>query len=57
MLGLEVIFGVAMVRYNIPPIMQPLHLVTANLIFGVQFLMLIISYYATRYKGVARLVA
>jgi cytochrome c oxidase assembly protein subunit 15 len=45
---LEIVFGVIMAKWAIPALLQPLHLVTATLIFGVQFLMLIIYYYATR---------
>jgi cytochrome c oxidase assembly protein subunit 15 len=46
-----------LVEWAIPAVLQPLHLVVATLIFGIQFLMLIIYYYATRSKGVARIVA
>jgi cytochrome c oxidase assembly protein subunit 15 len=57
LLVLEIIFGVMLVEWAIPAVLQPLHLVVATLIFGIQFLMLIIYYYATRSKGVARIVA
>jgi cytochrome c oxidase assembly protein subunit 15 len=57
LLVLEIIFGVIMAEWGIPAVLQPLHLVVATLIFGIQFLMLIIYYYATRRKGVARIVA
>ena len=56
LLGFEIIIGVIMVDWAIPAFLQPLHLVTATLIFGVQFYILIIYGYATRYKGVARIV-
>jgi cytochrome c oxidase assembly protein subunit 15 len=54
---LEIVFGVIMAKWAIPALLQPLHLVTATLIFGVQFLMLIIYYYATRTKRVAQIYA
>ncbi|MDB5263314.1 MAG: heme synthase [Adhaeribacter sp.] len=57
LLGLEILFGVWMVEWAIPAFLQPLHLVTATLIFGVQFYILIIYQYATRSKGVARIIA
>ena len=57
LLVLEILFGVMMVEWAIPAFLQPLHLVVATLIFGIQFLMLIMYYYATRSKGVARIVA
>lgn len=55
LLVLEIAFGVMMVEWAIPPFLQPLHLVVATLIFGIQFLMLIVYYYATRQNGVARI--
>ena len=57
LLVLEIVFGVIMVEYSIPAFLQPLHLVTATLIFGVQFFLLIIYHYAARYKPVAHIVA
>jgi heme a synthase len=57
MIVLEILFGVMLVEWAIPAVLQPLHLVVATLIFGIQFLMLIIYYYATRSQGVARIVA
>jgi heme a synthase len=57
LLVLEIVFGVMLVEWAIPAFLQPLHLVVATLIFGVQFLMLIIYYYATRSHRVARIVA
>jgi len=56
LLFLEIVIGVLMVQMAIPAILQPLHLVTATLIFGVQFFILIIYQYATRFRGVARIV-
>lgn len=53
---LEIVFGVMLAEWSIPAVLQPLHLVVATLIFGIQFLMLIIYYYATRNR-VARIVA
>lgn len=57
LLVLEIMFGVMMVEWSIPPVLQPVHLVVASLIFGIQFLMLIIYYYATLPEKVVRNVA
>jgi cytochrome c oxidase assembly protein subunit 15 len=56
-LVLEIMFGVMLVEWAIPAFLQPLHLVVATLIFGIQFLMLIIYVYATRSHRVAQIVA
>lgn len=53
---LEIAFGVLMVEFSIPAFLQPLHLVTATLIFGVQFFLLIIYHYAARFKRVAPII-
>jgi len=50
---LEIIIGVIMANWAIPAVLQPLHLVTATLIFGIQFFILIIYYYATHYRRVS----
>ncbi|PRY04949.1 cytochrome c oxidase assembly protein subunit 15 [Pontibacter ummariensis] len=44
----EVIAGVIMVYFAIPPVLQPIHLTCASLLFGVQFQLLIVNYYASR---------
>lgn len=54
-IGLEILVGVVLSNYALPAFLQPVHLVVATLIFGVQFLILIIYRYATRYNGVARI--
>ncbi|MFD2245750.1 COX15/CtaA family protein [Pontibacter ruber] len=46
-LGLEIIFGVVMAYFAIPPVLQPLHLTLATLLFGVQFLIFIVYHYAS----------
>lgn len=48
LLGAEIVFGVIMAYFAIPPVLQPLHLTVATLLFGVQFQILIIHYYASR---------
>ncbi|WP_299709334.1 heme A synthase [uncultured Pontibacter sp.] len=48
LLVLEIAFGVIMAYFAIPAFLQPLHLTIATLLFGVQFLILIIYYYATK---------
>lgn len=54
--GAEVLFGIMMSYFAIPPVLQPLHLTFAALLFGVQFLILLIYYYASR-KTVKKSVA
>jgi len=49
---LEIFFGVLMANFSIPAVLQPLHLVTATIIFGIQFFILIIYSYATTSKKV-----
>ncbi|MGV3586844.1 MAG: COX15/CtaA family protein [Adhaeribacter sp.] len=56
LLGVEILIGVIMANWAIPAFLQPLHLVIATLIFGVQFYLLIIYGYATRFKKVAQIV-
>lgn len=48
MVALEIVFGVVMAYFAIPPILQPLHLTFAALLFGVQFQLLIIYHYASQ---------
>lgn len=48
LVGVEIVIGVLMAYFAIPAILQPLHLTLATLLFGVQFLILIIYYYASR---------
>ena len=36
-IGAEVISGAIMYYFEVPPVMQPIHLLLANLMFGVQF--------------------
>lgn len=44
----EIVFGVIMAYFAIPAFLQPLHLTIATLLFGVQFWILIIYYYASK---------
>lgn len=44
----EIIIGVLMAYFAIPPVLQPLHLTLAALLFGVQFQLVIIYYYASQ---------
>jgi cytochrome c oxidase assembly protein subunit 15 len=48
LVGVEIIIGVLMAYFAIPPVLQPLHLTLAALLFGVQFQLLIIYYYASQ---------
>ncbi|MBB6612187.1 COX15/CtaA family protein [Pontibacter sp. Tf4] len=56
MIAAEVIFGIILSYFAMPPVVQPLHLTFAALLFGVQFMILIIYYYASK-KAVNRSVA
>jgi heme a synthase len=44
----EIIFGVIMSYFAIPAFLQPLHLTFAALLFGVQFQLLLVYYYASK---------
>ena len=44
----EVMFGVILTYFAMPPVMQPLHLTFAALLFGAEFMILIIYYYASK---------
>lgn len=48
LIAIEIIAGVLMAYFAIPPILQPIHLTVAALLFGVQFQMLLINYYASQ---------
>jgi heme a synthase len=48
LVAIEVVFGVIMAYFAIPAFLQPLHLTIATLLFGVQFLIMIIYYYASK---------
>ncbi|MCC9138292.1 heme A synthase [Pontibacter silvestris] len=53
LVGVEVMFGIVLAYFAIPPVLQPLHLTLAALLFGVQFQMLIFYHYASR-KAVSK---
>lgn len=44
----EIVFGIILSYFAMPPVMQPLHLLFATLLFGAQFMILIIYHYATK---------
>ena len=48
LVGVETVIGVIMAYFAIPPVLQPLHLTFGSLLFGVQFQLLILYYYASR---------
>ena len=59
MLGIvlaEIVFGIILSYFALPPVFQPLHLTFAALLFGVEFMILIIYYYASK-KAVNKSVA
>lgn len=54
--ALEIIFGIILSYFSMPPMFQPLHLTFAALLFGAQFMILIIYHYASK-KAVNKSVA
>lgn len=56
LVGAEIVFGIIMAYFAIPPVLQPLHLTFAALLFGVQFQILIIYYYASKKAPVPQVV-
>lgn len=56
LVGAEIVFGVIMAYFAIPPVLQPLHLTFAALLFGVQFQLLIVYYYASRKAKIQQVV-
>ncbi len=54
--GLEIIFGIILSYFAMPPFFQPLHLTFAALLFGAQFMILIVYKYASK-KAVKQSVA
>ncbi|GAB3537549.1 hypothetical protein GCM10027443_30780 [Pontibacter brevis] len=46
--ALEIIMGIGITYLAIPPILQPLHLTFAAILFGLQFQLLIVYHYASR---------
>jgi cytochrome c oxidase assembly protein subunit 15 len=47
-IGMEIIVGIVLAYFAIPAALQPVHLVLATILFGLQFYMLIVYYYAAR---------
>ncbi|QMU27205.1 COX15/CtaA family protein [Adhaeribacter radiodurans] len=47
-IGLEILVGVILAYFAIPALLQPVHLVLATLMFGLQFFIFIFCYYSTR---------
>jgi len=45
-IGFEIVVGITLDRLGVPPISQPIHLLVANLIFGLQFFIYICLKYA-----------
>jgi len=52
----EIVFGIGLSYFAMPPVLQPLHLTFAALLFGAQFMIWIIYYYASK-KAVNKTVA
>ncbi len=48
LVGAEIVIGIIMAYFAIPPVLQPLHLTLGSLLFGVQFQLLIVYHYASR---------
>ncbi|MDQ4140105.1 MAG: COX15/CtaA family protein [Bacteroidota bacterium] len=47
-IGLEILVGIILSYYAIPAFLQPVHLVLATILFGIQFFIFIVCFYATR---------
>ncbi|RDC61561.1 COX15/CtaA family protein [Adhaeribacter pallidiroseus] len=47
-IGIEIIVGTILTYFAIPAPLQPVHLVLATVLFGLQFYMLLVYYYLTR---------
>lgn len=47
-IGIEILVGTILTYFAIPAALQPIHLVLATILFGLQFYMLIVYYYAAR---------
>ncbi|HEY4651402.1 MAG TPA: COX15/CtaA family protein, partial [Pontibacter sp.] len=52
----EIVFGIGLSYFAMPPVLQPLHLTFAALLFGAQFMIWMIYYYASK-KAVNKTVA
>ncbi len=48
LVGIEIVAGIIMAYFAIPPVLQPIHLTVAALLFGVQFQLLVIHHYASQ---------
>ena len=48
LVGMEIVIGVVLAYFAIPAFLQPLHLTFAALLFGVQFQLLLVYYYASK---------
>lgn len=44
----EIVIGIIMAYFAIPPVLQPLHLTFGSLLFGVQFQLIIVYHYASK---------
>ena len=47
-IAIAIVAGVTLDRLGVPPVSQPIHLLMANIIFGVQFFIYICLYYSTK---------
>ncbi|MEJ8803964.1 COX15/CtaA family protein [Pontibacter sp. H249] len=56
LVGFEIVIGVLMAYFAIPAFLQPFHLTLAALLFGVQFQLLLVYYYASK-KAATKTVA
>ncbi|WP_242922322.1 COX15/CtaA family protein [Pontibacter liquoris] len=48
LVGVEIVVGIILAYFAIPPFLQPVHLTLAALLFGVQFQLLISNHYASQ---------
>jgi len=47
-IAIAIVAGITLDRLGVPPVSQPIHLLMANIIFGVQFFIYICLYYSTK---------
>jgi cytochrome c oxidase assembly protein subunit 15 len=50
LISLAILAGISLDRLGVPPVAQPIHLLIANLIFGMQFFIYICLYYSSKNK-------
>ena len=49
-IAIAIVAGITLDRLGVPPISQPIHLLMANIIFGLQFFIYICLFYSIKKK-------